>query len=96
MSWENILKEEPEWKKRLKRIKEANEGQSGRPKGKGHGRRRGVRGGTKNMKEFRTETSSKTYACDMCGKITHARNIQESSLNTGSKYCSQCARARGN
>ena len=33
-----------------------------------------------------------TFKCDLCGRRIHARNRHETSLNTGSNYCKQCAK----
>lgn len=86
-----MAEEEPEWKKRLKRIEDAN---------KKSGKNRGIRGMSKTTRQ-RTgaksgeEASRKKMSCDMCGRIMHARNVREGPLNTGTNYCKQCAAARG-
>jgi len=83
--WKDILKED--WKERLNRIQEANKKSSG------------PRGITKPKKDWGIkrgkDASRKRITCDMCGRIMHARNVREGSLDTGTNYCKQCAKARG-
>ena len=87
--WFEILKED--WRERLKRIQEAN---------KKSGKNRGIRGMSKTTRQ-RTGAkggegaSRRKISCDMCGKLMHARNVREGSLDTGTNYCKQCAKARG-
>jgi hypothetical protein len=89
-SWKDILKED--WRERLKRIEEANK--------KSGIKNRGIRGMSKTKRQ-RTGAkggegaSRKKISCDMCGKLMHVRNVREGSLDTGTNYCKQCAKARG-
>ena len=82
-----IRKEEPEWKKRLKRIEEAN-----KKRGKKHGFARKTKQDAAKRGKF---TTRKRTICDMCGKLIHVRDVKEGSLDTGTNYCKQCAKARG-
>jgi hypothetical protein len=90
MGWFEILKEEPEWKKRLRRIEEANKKTSQGGMDTPSKQRR------KAQSSGRGEsTTGKTVTCDMCGKLMHVRSAREGSTDTGLKYCKQCAKARG-
>ena len=66
--WFEILKEEPEWKKRLKRIQEANRSRD-RTKGGFRGRpNKCDRCGRKMGKASRYETAAGSTVCYQCRK----------------------------
>ena len=84
------MSEEPEWKKRLKRINEANKKTN--PGGMDTSSKQRRKAQSSGRGE---STTGKTVTCDMCGKMMHVRSAREGSLDTGLNYCKQCAKARG-